>query len=74
MATCELNPACAKSFEELERRVTKLENDDWPKRLSDKLEAVQASVATLNGKLAGYVMVGTCLGAVISFMAAKLFK
>jgi hypothetical protein len=70
---CEVNPACAKSFEEIERRLMKAEDDSWRQKIDNKLSDLQADIANLNGRLVGYLAAAGVLGGGLVFLAQKVF-
>lgn len=67
-------PSCQKSFDECERRIARLEDDDFKQKLWDALSRLQSDVANLNGRLAGYVAVGSVFGAALSFLVQRMIK
>lgn len=71
---CEQNPACTKSFIEVERRLTKLEDFGWVESIRSDIKSLDRAVANLNGRLSGYVIAGGLLGAALTFVAQRVFK
>lgn len=71
---CEVNPACMKSFEEVERRISRLEEDPWKKELTQGLTEVKEAIANLNGRLVGYLAAAGILGAGLLFVAQRVLK
>jgi hypothetical protein len=64
------NPAvCDRRFAELERRVTALESDEFKREIWNAVNTIRESVANLNGRMAGYLLAGGLLGAVVAILA-----
>lgn len=74
MTTCENSPACDKAFEEIERRLGKLEDESWKEKLTEKLTEVEKAIANLNGRLVGYLAAASVLGASLLFVAQRVLK
>lgn len=66
------NPGCARAFTDHDRRIRDLEQDETISRLQVTLTAIQADLAGLKGRIAGWQFAGTMLGAVVGAMAAAL--
>jgi len=62
-------PVCAQRFAAIEKRLDKLERDEWRgemKEVSSKVDALAQQMANLNGRIAGYLVAGGILGAILS--------
>lgn len=65
---CE-NPVCERHFAELERRVEALEKDDTVNALQESVNALSQQLANLNGRVTGYLLAGSLIGAVVAILA-----
>jgi len=70
-AVCE-NPVCERRFDELERRITALEDDESLEKIWNAVNEIREKVANLNGRIAGYLIAGGLLGAVVAVLAQLL--
>jgi len=73
---CE-NPVCARRFDESERRLEKLEKDDWRKEIGELRSVIfdlKASLANLNGRMVGYLAAAAILASVLSGVAQYVLR
>jgi hypothetical protein len=62
-------PVCVQRFLQIEKRLDKLERDEWRgeiKGVAEKVDALAQQMANLNGRIAGYLVAGGILGAILS--------
>lgn len=68
------NPVCDRRLDDLERRVTDLEDDGFKADLWKVIGEIKVSVANLNGRMAGYLLAGGILGAAVAVLAQVVMK
>jgi hypothetical protein len=73
---CHANPDCSRRFDEMERRLGKIETDNSAKwdTISLSITELKVSVGNLNGRLAGYLLAASLLGVVVAFIAQAVLK
>lgn len=70
------HPDCMRRFGDLERRMVSLEDSHKAQAaqwitLSQAVNDVKVALASLNGRLAGYLVAASLLGTVVAFIAQK---